>query len=85
MLILTRKIGESIMVGDHIRVVIVEVKGRQVRLGVEAPKETKIFRGELFDRIQEENNRASLAGSEALKEAANLWSRHGSDRGANAD
>lgn len=85
MLILTRKIGESVMVGDHIRVVIVEVKGRQVRLGVDAPKDTKIFRGELFDRIQEENNRASLSGSEALKEAANLWSNRGSDRDANAD
>ncbi len=85
MLILTRKVGESIMVGDHVRVVVVEVKGRQVRIGVEAPGETKIYRGEIFERIQEENSRASQAGADAVKRAADLWSRLRPGSGPDAD
>lgn len=75
MLILTRKVGESVLVGDQIKIMVVEVKGRQVRLGVEAPRETKIYRGELFERIQEENSRAGSASPDALREAAGLWSK----------
>lgn len=84
MLILTRKAGESVMVGDQIKIVVVEVKGRQVRLGVEAPGETKIYRGELFERIQEENSRAGSASPDALREAAGLWSRHSPKPGGGA-
>lgn len=75
MLILTRKVGETIMVGDDIRVVVVDIKGRQVRVGVEAPAETKVYRGEIFDKIQEENNRASGVDAQELKNAADLWSK----------
>ncbi len=85
MLILTRKIGESIVVGDHIRVVVVEVKGRQVRLGVEAPDDTKIYRGEIFDRIQKENSRASQVGTADLSGALDLWSRFRSQEVSDAD
>jgi len=74
-LILTRKVGETIMVGDDIRVVVVDIKGRQVRVGVEAPAETKVYRGEIFDKIQEENNRASGVDAQELKNAADLWSK----------
>lgn len=84
MLILTRKIGESIMVGDHVRVVVVEMKGRQVRIGVEAPGDTKIYRGEIFDRIQEENRRASQVDADALKTASHLWTRVRSEGGGDA-
>ena len=85
MLILTRKSGESIVVGDHIRVVVVEVKGRQVRLGVEAPDDMKIYRAEIFDRIQEENSRASQVGTADLNNAIDLWSRIRSEGASDAD
>lgn len=55
MLILTRKSGESIRIGDDVVVTVQEVKGNQVRLGVDAPKGISIYRGEIFDRIREEN------------------------------
>ena len=84
-LILTRKVGETIMVGDKIRVVVVDVKGRQVRIGVDAPADTKIYRGEIFDKIQEENNRASRVDAQELKNAADLWSRIRSGRGGDGD
>ncbi len=85
MLILTRKSGESIVVGDQIRVVVVEVKGRQVRLGVEAPDDMKIYRAEIFDRIQEENSRASQVGTADLNNAIDLWSRVRSEGASDAD
>ena len=44
MLVLTRKLGESITIDDHIKIVVVQIKGKQVRLGIKAPKETKIHR-----------------------------------------
>jgi carbon storage regulator len=59
MLILTRKIGETITIGDRIKIVVVDIKGKQVRLGVEAPEETAIFREEIYQRIQEENRLAA--------------------------
>lgn len=85
MLILTRKPNESIVVGDQIRIVVVEVKGRQVRLGVEAPGDTKIYRGEIFDRIQAENSRASRVGTADLGSAVNLWSQIRSEDTSNAN
>ena len=51
MLILTRKIGESIIVGDNIRVVVLEVRGRQIRLGIEAPPEIVVLREEVAQRL----------------------------------
>jgi len=50
MLILTRKIGETITIGDRIKIVVVDIKGKQVRLGVEAPQETTIYREEIIKR-----------------------------------
>lgn len=85
MLILTRKASESIVVGDQIRVVVLEVKGRQVRLGIEAPDDTKIYRGEIYDRIQAENTRASQVGTAELTSALNLWSLLHAEGQSNAD
>jgi carbon storage regulator len=59
MLILTRKIGETITIGDRIKIVVVDIKGKQVRLGVEAPQETTIFREEILQKIQAENRLAA--------------------------
>ncbi|EQC45162.1 carbon storage regulator [Bacteriovorax sp. BSW11_IV] len=61
MLVLTRKLGESIAIDDHIKIVVVQIKGKQVRLGIKAPKETKIHREEVYQSIQEQNTEASKA------------------------
>ncbi len=68
MLVLTRKLGESIAIDDHIKIVVVQIKGKQVRLGIKAPKETKIHREEVYKAIQEQNFEASQADPESLSE-----------------
>ena len=59
MLILSRKTNEKIMIGDDISVSIIEVRGDQVRIGVDAPKSVKVFRQEVFDAIKAENKAAA--------------------------
>jgi carbon storage regulator len=59
MLVLSRKKGESIMIGDNIELVVVEIKGDQVRLGVKAPKDVAVNRHEVFLAISEANQEAS--------------------------
>jgi carbon storage regulator len=59
MLILTRKIGECITIGDDIKVHVVDIRGKQVRLGIEAPAHAPIYRQEVYQRILEENRSAS--------------------------
>ena len=59
MLVLTRKLGESITIDDHIKIVVVQIKGKQVRLGIKAPQETKIHREEVYQAIQRQNTAAS--------------------------
>ena len=61
MLVLTRKLGESIAIDDHIKIVVVQIKCKQVRLGIQAPKETKIHREEVYAAIQEQNKEAAKA------------------------
>ena len=61
MLILSRKINEKIMIGDNIAVSIVEIRGDQVRVGIDAPKNIKVFRQEVFDAIKAENKAASMS------------------------
>lgn len=59
MLVLTRKLGESIAIDDHIKIVVVQIKGKQVRLGIQAPRETKIHREEVYVAIKEANRQAA--------------------------
>ncbi|GHC15286.1 carbon storage regulator [Kushneria pakistanensis] len=56
MLILTRRVGETLMVGDEITVTVLGVKGNQVRLGVNAPKNVSVHREEIYQRIQQEKS-----------------------------
>lgn len=59
MLILTRKVGETLMIGDDVTVTVLGVKGNQVRLGTVAPKETAVHREEIYQRIQRDGKRES--------------------------
>lgn len=59
MLVLTRKIGEGIVIGDDVSITVVEMKGGSVRIGIDAPQNKKIYRQEVFDRIAEENRDAA--------------------------
>lgn len=60
MLALTRKTGERIVIGDNIVITIVEIKGDNIKLSVDAPREIKIYRGELYDAIVGENKQAAV-------------------------
>jgi len=71
MLILTRKIGESILVGDNIRLVVLEIRGRQVRLGIEAPADIVVLREEIAQRLTDENLRAVRFNYQEVQQAVN--------------
>ena len=58
MLVLTRKLGENIRIGDSVKITVLEVRSGQVKLGIEAPPEVKVHREEIYVRIQEETRRA---------------------------
>jgi len=60
MLALTRRVGERIVIGDNVVVTIVDIKGDSIRLAIDAPKEIKIYRGEIFDAIAAENKEAAV-------------------------
>jgi flagellar assembly factor FliW len=71
-LILTRKIGESILIGENIRVVVLEVRGRQIRLGIEAPADIVVLREEIFNRLTNENLEAAKFSLADLDQAVQI-------------
>jgi len=62
MLILTRRVGESLMVGDDITVTVLGVKGNQVRIGVNAPRDVAVHREEIYERIQSDESQPKAVG-----------------------
>jgi carbon storage regulator len=77
MLVLTRKLGESIRIGDTITVKIVDLDGRHVKLGIEAPRSIAVNREEIYERIQRENKAASSLKDQGVQNIAAAL-RHGS-------
>lgn len=73
MLILTRKSGEGLFIGDDIRIIILEIRGKQIRVGIEAPSDVVVLREEIYRRIQGENLQAAGARDADVKEIAQLW------------
>lgn len=73
MLILTRKLGEKIAIGDDITITLVEIKGTQIKLGIEAPKHIEIHRQEVYDRIREENLSSSDINDSDLSSAFDIF------------
>ncbi|MEZ6231661.1 MAG: carbon storage regulator CsrA [Candidatus Brocadiaceae bacterium] len=76
MLILTRKLGESITIGNEIKVTVLDCQGKQVKLGIIAPKYVRIHREEIFEKIQEENKKAAKVSKNDLIEAAQMWRKN---------
>ena len=68
MLVLTRRPGESIVVGDNIVVTVIEIKGGQVRIGIDAPRDVDVYREEIYEQVRQENLSA-IANADAIRKA----------------
>ena len=80
MLILTRKLGEKIAIGDDITITLIEIKGTQVKLGIEAPKHIEIHRQEVYERIRQENVSSSDINDSDLSSAFAIYRSSGVDK-----
>lgn len=65
MLVLTRRIGERVLIGDDVEVTILDIKGDSIRIGIDAPRTTRIQRAEIVDAVRAENAEAAGAGADA--------------------
>ncbi|MCP3921023.1 MAG: carbon storage regulator CsrA [Desulfobacterales bacterium] len=73
MLVLTRKVGESINIGDEVTVKVLEVNGANIKIGINAPREISIYRQEVYDRIREENISSVHSSGMDIMQAVNIW------------
>ena len=72
MLVLTRKVGEGIAIGDDVKIIVMQIKGKQVRLGIKASANTAVHREEVYQRILDENKAASLSTQLELTDASKM-------------
>ena len=77
MLVLGRRTGENIRIGDDIKVIVLEVRGGQIKLGIEAPLSVQVHREEIYERIQRQNRRAAAQAPTDLEEAVKLLRTNG--------
>ncbi|MCD6199316.1 MAG: carbon storage regulator CsrA [Deltaproteobacteria bacterium] len=75
MLILTRKLGETIRIADEIKVTFLEIKGKQIKIGIDAPKHIAIHREEVYQMIQKQNILAAEYDSLGDKKLSHIWNR----------
>lgn len=73
MLILTRRPGESLHIGDNIRITILSLQGKQVKIGIDVPPEMVVYRDEVYRRVMEENRMALETSNADLLAATQLW------------
>ncbi len=73
MLILARRAGESLHIGDNIKITVFSIQGKQVKLGIDVPADTMVYREEVYLRIKDENTQAIMASNSDLLAAANIW------------
>lgn len=72
MLVLTRKVGDIIAIGDNIKIIVMAIKGKQVRLGIEADRSTVVHREEIYQKIKQETNAASQSTVDSTSVAKEL-------------
>jgi carbon storage regulator len=75
MLILTRRAGESLHIGDNIKITVFGIQGKQVKLGISVPESTPVYREEVYLRVKEENTEALSMDETDLLAAAALWTQ----------
>ena len=81
MLVLARKVNESIMIGDDIEIVVVDVKGDQIKLGIRAPRDVSVHRTEIYREIQEENRQAAASNTAGLEDLSKLFNKKKGTKG----
>lgn len=75
MLILTRRPGESIHLGDNIKITVLSVKGKQIKIGLDVPEDLPVYRDELYRRVQEQNRMAAQTSEQDLLAVTQLWQK----------
>jgi carbon storage regulator len=85
MLILTRRVGETVMIGNEVTVTVLGVKGNQVRLGINAPKDVAVHREEIFERIKAERTDGDPAPEHAVGNGNGNGNAHSSGNGSHAN
>ncbi|QSQ10408.1 Translational regulator CsrA [Koleobacter methoxysyntrophicus] len=79
MLVLTRKSGQKIIIGDNIRIAVLEIQGDQVRIGIQAPRDITIHREEIYEEIQKENKAAIAVNTDDLNIVLDIYSGKGKE------
>lgn len=80
MLILTRKSGETIRIGDNIAISVIDIRGNQVRLGITAPRNVSVHRQEVYEQIEEQNTQAAQVQALDKARVQDLWQKQGQKR-----